>query len=73
MHQIAQFYARVVVVFEAAHISLTKGVYLGRGDDIDEQLMAHLQDVKNSEGQIVPENGMAQGHHEIMAAMNQAE
>nr|WP_314860298.1 SDR family NAD(P)-dependent oxidoreductase [uncultured Undibacterium sp.] len=59
--------------FEAAHISLTKGVYLGRGDDIDEQLMAHLQDVKNSEGQIVPENGMAQGHHEIMAAMNQAE
>jgi NAD(P)-dependent dehydrogenase (short-subunit alcohol dehydrogenase family) len=59
--------------FEAAHISLTKGVYLGRGDDVDEQLMAHLQDVKNSEGQIVPENGMAQGHHEIMAAMNQAE
>jgi NAD(P)-dependent dehydrogenase (short-subunit alcohol dehydrogenase family) len=59
--------------FEAAHISLTKGVYLGRGDDIDEQLMAHLQDVKNSEGQIVPENGMAQGHHEIMAAMNQAD
>ena len=59
--------------FEAAHISLTKGVYLGRGDDIDEQLMAHLKDVKNSEGQIVPENGMAQGHHEIMAAMNQAE
>jgi NAD(P)-dependent dehydrogenase (short-subunit alcohol dehydrogenase family) len=55
--------------FEAAHISLTKGVYLGRGDDIDEQLMAHLKDVKNSEGQIVPENGMAQGHHEIMAAM----
>jgi NAD(P)-dependent dehydrogenase (short-subunit alcohol dehydrogenase family) len=55
--------------FEAAHISLTKGVYLGRGDDIDEQLMAHLQDVKNLEGQVVPENGMAQGHHEIMAAM----
>lgn len=59
--------------FEAAHISLTKGVYLGRGDDVDEQLLAHLQDVKNVEGQIIPENGMAQGHHEIMAAMNQAE
>jgi NAD(P)-dependent dehydrogenase (short-subunit alcohol dehydrogenase family) len=57
--------------FEAAHISLTKGVYLGRGDDIDEQLMAHLQEVKSSEGQIIPENGMAQGHHEIMAAMKQ--
>jgi NAD(P)-dependent dehydrogenase (short-subunit alcohol dehydrogenase family) len=57
--------------FEAAHISLTKGVYLGRGDDIDEQLMAHLQEVKSSDGQIIPENGMAQGHHEIMAAMKQ--
>lgn len=55
--------------FEAAHISLTQGVYLGRGEDIDSQLLAQLQDVKNSEGQIVPENGMAQGHHEIMAAM----
>lgn len=59
--------------FEAAHISLTKGVYLGRGDDVDEQLLAQLSDVKNSSGQIVPENGMAQGHHEIMAAMNQTD
>jgi NAD(P)-dependent dehydrogenase (short-subunit alcohol dehydrogenase family) len=55
--------------FEAAHISLTQGLYLGRGDDVDSQLLAQLQDVKNSEGQIIPENGMAQGHHEIMAAM----
>ncbi|MFC0349444.1 SDR family NAD(P)-dependent oxidoreductase [Undibacterium danionis] len=55
--------------FEAAHISLTQGLYLGRGEDVDSQLLAQLQDVKNSEGQIIPENGMAQGHHEIMAAM----
>ena len=55
--------------FEAAHISLTKGVYLGRGDDVDEQLLAQLSDVKNSEAQSIPENGIAQGHHEIMAAM----
>lgn len=55
--------------FEAAHISLTQGLFLGRGDDIDEQLLARLQEVKNTEAQSIPENGMAQGHQEIMAAM----
>ncbi|MBI3713421.1 MAG: SDR family NAD(P)-dependent oxidoreductase [Burkholderiales bacterium] len=55
--------------FEAAHISLTQGLHLGRGDDVDEQLMARLNEVKNTEGQSIPENGMAQGHQEIMSAM----
>ncbi len=55
--------------FEAAHISLTKGVYLGRGDNVDEALLAQLNDVKATDGQTIPENGMSQGHHEIMAAM----
>lgn len=56
--------------FEAAHISLTQGLYLGRDNNVDEQLLARLQEVKNTTGQSIPENGMAQGHHEIMAAMN---
>ncbi len=56
--------------FEAAHISLTKGVFLGRGENVDEQLLARLQEVKNMTAQNVPENGMAQGHQEIMAAMS---
>lgn len=55
--------------FEAAHISLTQGLHLGRGDDVDEALLARLNEVKNAEGQSIPENGMAQGHQEIMAAM----
>lgn len=55
--------------FEAAHISLTKGLYLGRGDHVDEELLARLDEVKHTEGQSIPENGMSQGHHEIMAAM----
>ncbi|MBC3881360.1 SDR family NAD(P)-dependent oxidoreductase [Undibacterium sp. LX40W] len=55
--------------FEAAHISLTQGVYLGRGESVDEELMARLQEVKDSNEQKIPENGMAQGHQEIMAAM----
>lgn len=56
--------------FEAAHISLTKGIFLGRGENVDEQLLARLQEVKNMTAQSVPENGMAQGHQEIMAAMS---
>lgn len=55
--------------FEAAHISLTQGLYLGRGDGVDEELLARLQEVKDTMEQKIPENGMAQGHQEIMAAM----
>lgn len=55
--------------FEAAHITLTQGVYLGRGDEAAEELLSQLNQVKHSEGQIVPENGMAQGQHELMAGM----
>ena len=36
----------------------------------NEQLLARLQEVKNMTAQSVPENGMAQGHQEIMAAMS---
>ncbi|WP_395007457.1 SDR family NAD(P)-dependent oxidoreductase [Undibacterium sp.] len=55
--------------FEASHISLTQGLFLGRGENVDDELMARLQEVKNTMNQSIPENGMAQGHHEIMAAM----
>ena len=55
--------------FEAAHISLTQGLYLGRGEDVDEELLERLQEVKDTMEQKIPENGMAQGHQEIMAAM----
>jgi NAD(P)-dependent dehydrogenase (short-subunit alcohol dehydrogenase family) len=56
--------------FEAAHISLTKGVYLGRGEHTDDELLARLQEVMDTSAQSIPANGMAQGHQEIMAAMN---
>lgn len=55
--------------FEAAHISLTQGLHLGRGEAVDEELLARLQEVKDTSEQKIPENGMAQGHQEIMAAM----
>ncbi len=55
--------------FEAAHITLTEGVFLGRGSDIDEQLLSRLAEVKEMNGQIVPENGITQGHREVMKAL----
>ncbi|MFA9274615.1 MAG: SDR family NAD(P)-dependent oxidoreductase [Candidatus Aquirickettsiella gammari] len=56
--------------FEAAHISLTQGIFLGRGEHVDEELLARLHEVKNMQTHSIPENGIAQGHQEIMAAMN---
>jgi NAD(P)-dependent dehydrogenase (short-subunit alcohol dehydrogenase family) len=56
--------------FEAAHITMTQGTWIGRGDDAAEQLAAQLASVKNRDGEIVPESGLAQGHHELSRAMS---
>jgi hypothetical protein len=37
--------------FEASHISLTQGLFLGRGENVDDELMARLQEVKNTMNQ----------------------
>lgn len=58
--------------FEAAHITLTQGTWIGRGEDAAESLAAQLSQIKNREGDTVPESGMAQGHLEISRAMAQA-
>lgn len=58
--------------FEAAHITLTQGAWIGRGEDAAERLAAQLNQIKNREGDTVPESGMAQGHLEISRAMAQA-
>jgi NAD(P)-dependent dehydrogenase (short-subunit alcohol dehydrogenase family) len=57
--------------FEAAHISLTQGVFLGRGDDVDEALQAQLAIVNQTQDSQIPANGMAQGMHELGRAMGQ--
>jgi NAD(P)-dependent dehydrogenase (short-subunit alcohol dehydrogenase family) len=56
--------------FEAAHITMTQGTWIGRGDDAAEQLAAQLANIKNRDGEIVPESGLAQGHHELSRAMS---
>lgn len=58
--------------FEAAHITLTQGIWVGRGDDADEQLAARLTEVRNREAEVVPESGTAQGHLELTKAMSQS-
>jgi NAD(P)-dependent dehydrogenase (short-subunit alcohol dehydrogenase family) len=54
--------------FEAAHITLTQGAYVGTGPDADEQLAAALDRVRDRSGENVPPNGSAQGANEFRLA-----
>ncbi len=55
--------------FEAAHITLTQGVYVGMGSDAPEQLAARLAEVVDRQGEQVPASGAAQGALEVQKAM----
>ena len=55
--------------FEAAHISLTQGIYLGNTSDTDEQLAAQLAQVVDRTGDSVPQSGNAQGALEVGKAL----
>lgn len=55
--------------FEAAHITLTQGVWLGTDPLTPERLAARLAEVTDSTGQMVPQGGSAQGANEIAKAM----
>lgn len=58
--------------FEAAHITLTQGVYLGSGDLVPEALAARLAEVTNRSGEMVPQSGSAQGANEMAKALAHA-
>ena len=51
--------------FEAAHITLTSGVWLGHDEQTEERLAARLLDVTDRSSETVPQNGAAQGANEI--------
>ena len=55
--------------FEAAHITLTQGLYLGAGADVPEHLAARLAQVTDRQGEQVPGSGMAQGMAELQKAL----
>ncbi|MDM0074331.1 SDR family NAD(P)-dependent oxidoreductase [Variovorax sp. J2P1-59] len=58
--------------FEAAHITLTQGAWIGLGADAPEQLAARLAEVTERSGEIVPQSGAAQGTNEVGKAMANA-
>ena len=58
--------------FEAAHITLTQGVWLGIDADTPEQLAARLSEVTQREGEAVPQSGTAQGANEVAKGMANA-
>jgi NAD(P)-dependent dehydrogenase (short-subunit alcohol dehydrogenase family) len=55
--------------FEAAHITLTQGAWLGIAADTPEQLAARLAEVTERAGEVVPQSGAAQGSNEVAKGM----
>jgi NAD(P)-dependent dehydrogenase (short-subunit alcohol dehydrogenase family) len=55
--------------FEAAHVTLTRGLHLGLGDDTPERLAAAWGEVCDRAGETVPESGAAQGSNEVTQAL----
>ena len=55
--------------FEAAHITMTQGAFIGIVDDAPEQLAARLAQVTARDGDQVPQSGAAQGTNEVTLAM----
>jgi NAD(P)-dependent dehydrogenase (short-subunit alcohol dehydrogenase family) len=52
--------------FEAAHVTLTQGIHLGTGADVADQLATRFDEVRDrNSGEVVPENGTAQGQLEL--------
>ena len=54
--------------FEAAHITLTQGVFIGTDAQAPERLAERLADVRHRDGEAVPQSGAAQGGNEITKA-----
>jgi NAD(P)-dependent dehydrogenase (short-subunit alcohol dehydrogenase family) len=57
--------------FEAAHITLTQGAWVGTGPDAPERLAALLDAVRERKGETVPGSGSAQGSQELGSAQRQ--
>jgi NAD(P)-dependent dehydrogenase (short-subunit alcohol dehydrogenase family) len=55
--------------FEAAHVTLTQGAWIGLAGDAPEQLAARLAEVIDRNGEIVPQSGSAQGTNEVGKAL----
>lgn len=54
--------------FEAAHVTLTQGAYIGSGPQAPEALQARLEAVRDRRGETVPASGAEQGANEMRLA-----
>ncbi len=59
-------------VFEAAHITLTQGAWIGGDAQAPERLMDRLGEVTDRTGEIVPRDGSAQSTNELSQALKNA-
>jgi len=55
--------------FEAAHITMTSGVWIGTDANAPERLAEQLAQVTDRTGDSVPQSGAAQGSNEVGKAM----
>ena len=55
--------------FEAAHITMTQGAWIGIDESADVRLQQHLAEVLDRTNEMVPGSGSAQGTHEVGRAM----
>lgn len=51
--------------FEAANITLTRGIHLGAGDDVSDKLARRISEVTDRQGEMVPGSGAAQSELEL--------
>jgi hypothetical protein len=51
--------------FEAAHVTLTSGAWIGMDAGAPEKLAARLAEVTARAGEMVPQSGAAQGANEV--------
>lgn len=51
--------------FEQAHITMTRGVYIGDASDAAERLQAQWDRIADRDAERIPESGAAQYHHEV--------
>jgi NAD(P)-dependent dehydrogenase (short-subunit alcohol dehydrogenase family) len=51
--------------FECAHITMTRGIHVGRAEDATAQIRARFDEITDRTGEIVPRTGFEQAHHEL--------
>ncbi|NYT42407.1 SDR family NAD(P)-dependent oxidoreductase [Sphingomonas sp. R-74633] len=53
--------------FEQAHVTMTRGLYLGDGDTVADTLLDRLADIGAREGEVIPARGEEQYQYEMAA------